>query len=94
MYCTSFLFVAHPIFIEGATPVVGMNYILMCNTSDSDPEVTLYQWRKNGTVIQSDTRRSLFFSPLSLADAGRYSCNITMGYSESKEITLNSSYIA
>jgi hypothetical protein len=88
------LFIAPPISItEDSTPVVGMNYTLTCNTSDSDLEVILYQWRKNG-IVKSETGPSLFFSPLSLADAGRYSCNVTMGYSETKEITLNSSYIA
>ena len=78
---------------NGATPTLGQSYSLPCEvTGASDPIISsAYQWRKNGTVI--NTGPTLSFSSLRLSDAGQYTCQVTvdrMMLSSTKVITLTS----
>ena len=60
----------------GATPTVGQNYSLNYNVTGGT--VSSYQWRKDGAVLQGQTTEVFSFSPLTLSDAGRYSCEINV----------------
>ena len=60
----------------GATPTVGQNCSLNCNVTGGT--VSSYQWRKDGAVLQGQTTEVLSFSPLTLSDAGWYSCEINV----------------
>ena len=60
----------------GATPTVGQTYNLNCSVSGGS--VSSYQWRKDGAVLQGQTTEVLLFSPITLSDAGRYSCEISV----------------
>ena len=57
-------------------------YSLTCGvtvTGTANPSIT-YQWTKNnGTQTQVGADRVLSFSPLRLSDAGRYTCQATVG---------------
>lgn len=53
----------------------GENYHLTCNVSGTN--ASLYQWRKNGAIIEGETTKTLSFSPLKLSDAGKYACGYT-----------------
>ena len=62
-----------------------------------NPSIT-YQWTKNnGTQTQVGTDRVLSFSPLRLSDAGRYTCQATVGpcniiEMDTQDITLQSEF--
>ena len=58
------------------TPTAGQSYALTCSVSGAS--VTTYQWKKDGSVIQSETTEMLSFSPLRLSDAGQYTCGVTV----------------
>lgn len=72
------------------TPTVGHSYSLTCNVPRAN--VNSYQWLKQMNDIQS--RASvLSFSPLSLSDAGLYTCIVTVNgrmYSGNATILLKS----
>ena len=61
---------------NGAAAIPGQNYSLLCSISDGD--VREYRWWKDDAVLNDKTTRVLSFSPLSLSDAGRYTCEITV----------------
>ena len=70
--------------ITSGAPVLGQNYSLTCSVNGAEnlnPTIT-YQWTKNsGTQAQiqvGSDPRVLSFSPLSLSDAGRYTCQATV----------------
>ena len=58
------------------TLTAGQSYTLTCSVSGVD--VTTYQWRKDGSVIQGETTEMLSFSPLRLSHAGQYTCEVTV----------------
>ena len=60
----------------GATPNVGQSYSLTCSVGGGN--VGSYQWRKDGAVLHGQTGGVLSFSSLTLSDAGRYTCEITV----------------
>ena len=75
------------------TPTVGQGYTLNCTLSGVKGTPT-YQWRKNGSIINGHVEHSCSFLPLTLSDAGQYSCIATLGnveYSASKDIVLQGS---
>ena len=53
----------------------GANYNLTCNVSGVN--ASLYQWRKNDSIIEGKTTKTLSFSPLKLSDTGLYKCGYT-----------------
>ena len=67
----------------GAMELGQSGYSLTCDvtvTGAENPSIT-YQWAKNDgtdTQIHAGTDRVLSFSPLSLSDAGRYTCLATV----------------
>lgn len=61
---------------SGAIPVAGLNYTLTCDVVGAS--ATSYEWRKDGTLL-SETGPTLTFSPLLFANAGRYTCEATVG---------------
>ena len=67
-----------PVQIEASrdNPVLGMMYTLTRTVTADD--VTTYQWKKNGLILQGKTTKTLSFSPLRLSNAGRYTCGITV----------------
>ena len=75
---------------DGATPTLGQNYSLTCSVAGDIMEVTIFQWRKNGSLL-TETGSTLSFQYLSLQDSGLYSCAIELNstsYSSSMEIIL------
>ena len=72
---------------SGAIPTAGQNYRLICGVSGAENlnPTTTYRWTRNsGTEIQiGDDPSILSFTPLRLADAASYIC----------EVTISSSYI-
>ena len=40
--------------------------------------MTAYQWRKDSTVLAGESRALLSFSPLTVSDAGQYTCEVTV----------------
>ena len=73
-----------------ATPIAGQYYTLMCDSSWAN--IGAYQWRKDSTVL-SERGSTLSFSPLSLSDAGHYTCTITVNsvnYSDNKYVVVQS----
>ena len=67
----------------GNIPVAGQQYSLTCDVSGAErlhPNIT-YQWIKNNSDAQmqvGNDSKSLFFSSLTLSDAGVYSCQISI----------------
>ena len=75
-----------------ATPALGQSYSLTCEVSGASGPVSAYQWRRDDTVL-SETGPILSFSPLTLSDAGQYTCQVTvdgMMLSRTKDIRLTS----
>ena len=73
MFFTIFLAVAAEISDGGVTPTAGQSYTLTCGTFGASGFT--YQWsRTDSGVLQGQTREMLSFSPLRLADGGRYTC--------------------
>ena len=79
--------------------MLGQNgYTLTCTVSGTEnlsPSIT-YQWTKNNgtqTQMQAGTNtNTLSFSPLSLSDAGRYTCQATVSSSYlNNDITMMNS---
>ena len=63
--------------------VLGNNYVLTCDVSGEETlsSTLAYQWtRDNGTTQAQVGKNSriLSFSPLSLSDAGRYTCSVNV----------------
>ena len=80
---------------NGAVPTLGQSYSLTCELTDASGlipfEFSMYQWRKDGTIVS--TTSSLSFSSLSLSDAGRYICQAIVDgitFSRAKDIRLSS----
>ena len=74
----------------GETPMAGSDYTLMCNVS-SGSGLSLV-WMMNGSVLQGQTTETLLFSPLRLSDAGRYTCQVSVGnviYSDQADLILS-----
>ena len=64
-------------------PTLGNIYVLTCDVSGAEnlSPATTYQWSRDsgtGTQTQVGKSRTLSFSPLSLSDAGQYSCSVTV----------------
>lgn len=85
-----------PIFatITGSTttPTVGQSYTLTCTLSGVENMLqdSIYQWKKNGVIIDH-IEQILSFSSLTLSDAGKYSCTVTVNtieYSATKNVSL------
>jgi hypothetical protein len=77
---------------NGATPSLGQSYSLTCGVTGTSDPVSSYQWRKDGTVL-SETGQTLSLSPLSLSDAGQYTCQVSvdgMMLSRTQDIRLTS----
>ena len=60
----------------GATPTVGQSYSLTCSVTGGT--VSSYQWRKDAAVLDGQTTEVLSFSPLTLSDAGQFTCEINV----------------
>ena len=89
---------SHPAFslsvqITGseATLAPGQNYSLTCGANGP---VSAYQWRRDGVEISTDSESTLSLSPLTLSDAGQYTCQVTvdgmMANSPPQDIRLTS----
>ena len=64
---------------SGATnPTVGQSYILSCIINGTDNDNITYQWRKDGTLLLTETGPALSFSSLRLSNIGRYTCEVTV----------------
>ena len=68
---------------SGATPTAGQNYQLRCNAIGADNlnPTTTYRWTKNSGSGQTQVGASsdiLSFTPLRLADAASYVCEVTI----------------
>ena len=64
-----------------ATPMVGSMYSLTCTVTGAErltDAMVTYQWLKNGVEASGQTMATLFFSPLTFCDAGRYTCQATV----------------
>ena len=65
-----------------ATPTAGGDYQLNCNVAGSEHlnPTTTYRWTRNsGTEVQVGTDPSILsFTPLRLADAASYVCEVTI----------------
>ena len=72
---------------SGATPIAGEDYQLTCSVSGAENlnPTTTYRWTRNsGTEVQVGADPSILsFTPLRLADAASYVC----------EVTISSSYL-
>ena len=55
--------------------MTGQSYNLMCDVPASISFNYIYQWRKNGAVL-NESGAILSFSQLRLSDAGQYTCEI------------------
>ena len=75
-------------------PVVGQGYNLFCIASIN---VTGYQWRKNGQIIQEEMQQILVFPSLNLSDAGNYTCEVIINSNnytaDNKSIILESRFV-
>ena len=60
------------------TPVQGASYSLSCQVTGTSSTINTYQWRKDGSVLLSETGSTLSFSSLSQSDAGEYVCQVTV----------------
>lgn len=82
---------------NGTPPTPGQDYSLTCELSgvnNGSLSIT-YQWKRDGAVVS--TERTLSFSPLRLADAGRYTCQASllgMVFSGAKDIRLSGQQLA
>jgi hypothetical protein len=65
----------------------GENYQLTCNLSGIS--TSHCKWKKNNSIIEGETRRTLSFSPLKLSDAGKYKCGCTRQTNETS-LTIES----
>ena len=87
MMCFFNLFSAPPVSFQisggGATPTAGESYRLTCNVSGAENlnPTTTYRWTKNSGSGQTQVGANsniLSFTPLRLADAARYICQVTI----------------
>lgn len=72
------------------SPWLGHNYTLTCEVTPVTANVTNYKWIKDGQTLQNDSRE-IFFSVLSLADGGLYTCQVfleSMVYSRVKKLII------
>jgi hypothetical protein len=74
--------------------MIGLVYSLTCTITGmerlADSNVT-YQWFKDGVVVPGQAMETLFFSSLTISDAGSYSCATTLSsYLLSGPISRNS----
>jgi hypothetical protein len=62
-----------------ATPALGQSYSLTCEVVGASGPIapSAYQWRKDGTVVSTGSTLS-FSTPLSLSDAGQYTCQVSV----------------
>ena len=64
-----------------ANPALGgRNYHLTCNLTGVN--TSHCEWRKNNSIIEGETARTLSFSPLKLSHAGKYKCGCTHNASD------------
>ena len=66
--------------VSGDTPTAGELYVLSCTVTGFgrlNPTI-VYQWFKDNTVVSGETQSSVTFPFLSLSDAGRYRCDVTV----------------
>lgn len=57
----------------GVPPTVGQNYSLTCNVTT---DVSSYQWKKDGDILQGEVKETLRLPSLSLSSAGQYTCEV------------------
>ena len=79
-----------------ATPMVGSMYSLNCTVIGAERlsdagAMMIYQWRKNGAVVSDQTMAILFFSSLTISDAGNYTCQATVTSRLLSDPIINSS---
>ena len=89
-----------------ASPFVGSQYTLTCTVTGADllNAAISYRWFTDNTVVSGETQSTLSFSPLSLSDAGRYRCDVTVSstllsqsiiaMSNTQNLTLQSKYFS
>ena len=65
---------------DSGIPTVGKNYTLICSVSGAEKlnPTIIYGWYKN-TDSQTQLGTTLFFQSFTLSDAGRYTCNVSIG---------------
>ena len=68
---------------SGATPTAGESYQLTCNVSGAENlnPTTTYRWTRNngsGQALIETNSNILSFTPLRLADAASYVCEVTI----------------
>ena len=84
------LSVSIQVTVGDPSPQLGHNYTLTCEVTAN---VTNYEWFKDGEKLENDSREILFFSALSLVNAGLYTCQVlleSMIYRVNKSIELQS----
>jgi hypothetical protein len=73
-----------------ATPVMGQNYTLTCNTSrETGGNIAIYRWERGNTDLHEMTP-TLFIPTVNLSHAGIYSCIINDSYFASMKVPLQS----
>jgi hypothetical protein len=66
-------------------------YTLTCDVTGASKLSPVIVWTKNGsTLMQVDNSTTLPFTPLSLSDAGNYSCRITSTLLNHPVMAINS----
>ena len=68
-------------------PTVGHSFNLTCQISGAN--ITSYKWSKNASML-NETGSTITFSPLRLHNAGFYMCNVAMGITAYKILSLDS----
>ena len=65
---------------SGATPTAGENYQLNCSVSGAENlnPTSTYRWTRNSGSGQTQVGDTLLFTPLRLADAASYVCEVTI----------------
>ena len=76
---------------SGGTVTEGQNHVLTCEASGGGSMTYTYMWLINGSVVSGQTSSTYSFSPLEVADSGRYSCQVRVSsttMNTSSEVTI------
>ena len=72
----------------------GQSYTLTCSVVGASD--VIYQWMRDGSILQGETTGNLSFSPLRLSHAGQYTCEVfvdCVAYTDDVAVTIASNIL-